>query len=341
MKFSFLGYSVEKIMEFKLDVKDLAILRYFDDFRESGKMNYEVIDGDKYYWISYHNIERELPFLELSRKSIMIRMHKLRDSGLLKHYTKKEGGTFSFYAFDKKYEELTYSKNNKENSNEIKEEKLSEELSNDKVEPLNNNLNEDYLTSKVEKIVKEELAFESDDEGKIINTQDYILDRGVENKEYPLAVKKDNGYAKKGITKINLLNNSSTKESNLLKDIVKDTIDYLNLKAEVKYKFNNTRVIDLIKKRVREGFSLEDFKAVIDKKVKVWKGSKFEEYLTPLTLFGDKFEVYLNQKIIREEDKGFNQKKNWGSEPKKLRFNNFEAREYDYEALEKKLLGWD
>ena len=44
MQFSFLGYSVKKIMEFKLDVKDVAILRYFDDFRKSGKMKYELID---------------------------------------------------------------------------------------------------------------------------------------------------------------------------------------------------------------------------------------------------------------------------------------------------------
>ena len=34
MKYSFLGYNVKKIMEFNLDVKDLAILRYFDDFTE-------------------------------------------------------------------------------------------------------------------------------------------------------------------------------------------------------------------------------------------------------------------------------------------------------------------
>ena len=57
MQFSFLGYSVKKIMEFNLDVKDVTIIRYFDDFRNSGRMNYEVIDGVKYYWISYQSIE--------------------------------------------------------------------------------------------------------------------------------------------------------------------------------------------------------------------------------------------------------------------------------------------
>ncbi|MGJ0841795.1 hypothetical protein [Clostridium tertium] len=43
MQYSFLGFSVKKIIEFDLDVKDLTILRYFNDFRESGRMNYETI----------------------------------------------------------------------------------------------------------------------------------------------------------------------------------------------------------------------------------------------------------------------------------------------------------
>ncbi|MBE6053963.1 MAG: hypothetical protein E7212_08630 [Clostridium sartagoforme] len=53
-------------------------------------MNYETIEGVKYYWISYKNIEDELPFLCLGKRSIMMRMLKLRDIGLLSHYTKKE-----------------------------------------------------------------------------------------------------------------------------------------------------------------------------------------------------------------------------------------------------------
>ena len=89
MQLSFLGYSVKKIMELDLDVKDVAILRFFDDFRKSGKMNYEIIDGVKYYWISYQSIENELPFLGLGKRSIMMRMLKLRDLGVLSHYTKK------------------------------------------------------------------------------------------------------------------------------------------------------------------------------------------------------------------------------------------------------------
>lgn len=59
MQYSFLGFSVKKIMKFDLDVKDLAILRYFDDFRDSGRMNYEVIEGEKYYWLVIKVLQRK------------------------------------------------------------------------------------------------------------------------------------------------------------------------------------------------------------------------------------------------------------------------------------------
>ena len=87
-----------------------------------------------------------------------------------------------------------------------------------------------------------------------------------------------------------------------------------------------------------EGFNLEDFKTVIDKKVEEWKGTSIERHLTAFTLFGDKFEVYLNQKIIGED--GFDRNRGFVREVRKLRFDNFEPRKYDYDDLEKKLLGW-
>ncbi|MGW7932879.1 conserved phage C-terminal domain-containing protein, partial [Staphylococcus xylosus] len=52
----------------------------------------------------------------------------------------------------------------------------------------------------------------------------------------------------------------------------------------------------LIKARIKEGFTEKEFKQVIDNKVNEWKGyPKFEVYLRPETLFGTKFESYLNQ----------------------------------------------
>ncbi len=83
-----------------------------------------------------------------------------------------------------------------------------------------------------------------------------------------------------------------------------DVIDYLNKKTNSNYKYTTRRTRDLIKARVNEGFTLDDFKTVIDKKIKVWAGTEWERYLRPETLFGTKFESYLNEKIISKKYKG-------------------------------------
>lgn len=75
----------------------------------------------------------------------------------------------------------------------------------------------------------------------------------------------------------------------------KEIIEYLNLKANTNYKYTTNKTKDLIKARYNEHFNLEDFKKVIDKKTKEWIGTEMEKYLRPETLFGNKFEGYLNQ----------------------------------------------
>ncbi|MFL7796622.1 hypothetical protein OIM93_06875 [Clostridium chauvoei] len=111
MQYSFLGFSVSKMVEFKLDMKDMAILRFFIDFRETGKMKAEVLDDNTYYWVNYNTMVEEMPFLELGKRTIMNRMLKLRDLGILTHYSKKEGGTFSYFALGPKYIELISNSN--------------------------------------------------------------------------------------------------------------------------------------------------------------------------------------------------------------------------------------
>ena len=79
----------------------------------------------------------------------------------------------------------------------------------------------------------------------------------------------------------------------------KTIIEYLNKKAGIQYKHTANKTRDLIRARFNEGFTLEDFKNVIDKKVKEWKNDlKMSQYLRPHTLFSNKFEIYLNQKPV-------------------------------------------
>ena len=75
-----------------------------------------------------------------------------------------------------------------------------------------------------------------------------------------------------------------------------DVIEYLNLKLGTNYKTSTRKTRDCIKARYNEGYRLDDFKLVIDKKYNEWNGTDMEKYLRPETLFGNKFEGYLNQK---------------------------------------------
>ena len=78
------------------------------------------------------------------------------------------------------------------------------------------------------------------------------------------------------------------------KDIYIAVLNHLNQKANKAYKPTSKATQGHINARLSEGFTLEDFYAVIDKKCAEWLGGKMEQYLRPETLFGVKFESYLN-----------------------------------------------
>lgn len=73
-------------------------------------------------------------------------------------------------------------------------------------------------------------------------------------------------------------------------------IDYLNSKAGTHYKAGSKATQQHINARLAEGFTVEDFKRVIDNMCADWLGGEWEKYLRPSTLFGSKFENYLNRK---------------------------------------------
>lgn len=84
-------------------------------------------------------------------------------------------------------------------------------------------------------------------------------------------------------------------------DSIKEIIDYLNIKTNSKYTYRNKSYNSKISARLQDGFKVEDFKTVIDKKCDDWKDTEYEQYLTPDTLFAPtKFEKYLNQKSVKK-----------------------------------------
>lgn len=84
----------------------------------------------------------------------------------------------------------------------------------------------------------------------------------------------------------------------------KEIVDYLNQKAGTNYRPSSAKTKTLIKARLNENYSFDDFKKVIDNKVIDANDTKdlFQsKYLRPETLFGTKFESYLNQKQVYKD----------------------------------------
>ena len=85
-----------------------------------------------------------------------------------------------------------------------------------------------------------------------------------------------------------------------------EIIDYLNSKCSKHYKHSNRIARDKIHARWNEGFRLEDFKLVIDVKAYDWlNDTKMNKYLRPDTLFGSKFEIYLNSVAPKQKTNNF------------------------------------
>lgn len=96
----------------------------------------------------------------------------------------------------------------------------------------------------------------------------------------------------------------------------KEIIGYLNSRLGTKYHYTNKTTQSKINARLNEGYKLDDFIVVIDKMCLEWANDeKMKAYLRPETLFGTKFESYLNRptkklttkdiKISQEEIKDF------------------------------------
>ena len=83
-----------------------------------------------------------------------------------------------------------------------------------------------------------------------------------------------------------------------------EIIDYLNKKAGTHYRASSKATQRMIKARWHEGFKLEDFQKVIDIKTAEWLDNEdMCKYLRPETLFGTKFEGYLNEKPAKSKPK--------------------------------------
>lgn len=114
------------------------------------------------------------------------------------------------------------------------------------------------------------------------------------------------------------IDNKNCRLSDKSSTVVSEIIDYLNQKTGKHFRKSIANTTRAINARIKEGFTVDDFKAVIDKKVIEWgKDERMKQYLRPQTLFGTKFESYLNQDLVDIERSANGQYSNHYGEAKK------------------------
>ena len=150
--------------------------------------------------------------------------------------------------------------------------------------------------------------------GNVYGKNIYTINHEIQNIENQDSRRSENESVENESAENLSTNNNSINIKNInnnkYKDIVevdpnkppyKEIIDYLNDKTGKVYRWQGKATQSHINARFAEGYTLEDFKNVIDNKAAEWKGGKMEQYLRPETLFGTKFEGYLNQQHGEEE----------------------------------------
>lgn len=336
MRFSIHGFDQKTAVEFGLTNDELLILRHFEDFVHSGKMDSFYEEGYMYYWVNYDKFLSDLPILNINKKRLgeimihnlgerpidltkrmetftektKIKFAKRKYVGVLKSKTLKNSdvGVRSYFSFANKFYELKL---------DITDSDL--DINNHVVKiPLGCSKN---TTTHVVKIPQPLEYFYYNKDSSIkdssindINTYSLSSENGRVCENLPIGHSETHPRAcgdlpvghvvtinKTNINKTNLTNNiyssaEQKEEKTKDKEIYKRIVDYLNKTADKSFKSTTKKTISLIDARLKEGFTEEEFYKVIDNKVLNWlNDNKMNAYLRPETLFGNKFESYLNE----------------------------------------------
>ncbi|AFU16587.1 gp45 [Bacillus thuringiensis MC28] len=115
---------------------------------------------------------------------------------------------------------------------------------------------------------------------------------------------------------LEIINTSSSDESDTKVSIpYQEILNYLNEKADKNFNHKAESHKKLIRARWNEGYTVENFKTVIDNKVSQWlgkfdkEGKPLDQYLRPSTLFALKhFDNYLNETVKGENSNASSKK---------------------------------
>lgn len=295
MRVEVLGFKQEELMRQGVSLDEALILRDIEDFINSGKTATYFCeeDGKVYHWILYDKILDDIPILGISKERLSrIINYNLSEKpedyeekynccsqatrkdmarrkylGLLKGLVVKSvaEGTKSYFRFTDKFYDI-----------------------------------------------REEIFLDTDttfmsgaSSQKSAIRHDKKVERGSQKSAIGYDKKVRRGSNKKVVsdtTKKCYQTRQKSETKDIYINIYIDIVEYLNKKANKNYKHNSDKTRRFIDARLNEGFTLEDFKKVIDNKCRSWlNDERMNQYLRPETLFGTKFEAYLNEMPISQK----------------------------------------
>lgn len=303
MKFTISGFNQRKLIEFGLDLKDAALLRYFVDFKDTNSMSMLIIDNKPYYWVKYEHLKNDLPILGINSNVVLRRrLKKLEECGVLEHHHNLQGGSYSYYALGSAYKCLLEEEKELKDFNNMEDNTVSDPQTKkfkgqtEKFNPLN---------SKVQPLKPKSLTPQTE---KFKQNNPSTKDKSTKDNNKKEKRKKE--------TEFDIAINNYTENENL-KTIL---YEFIKHRKAIKATMTTLALNKLLKK-------LDSLAANDSEKIKILENS---------ILNGWKGIFPLSDKNASTKNNNNNAKSNKIAPG----FNNFEGRHYDdYADLERQLLG--
>ena len=287
MRIEVLGFKQEELMKQGVSLDEALILRDIEDIINSGKTATYFCeeDGKMYHWIFYNKVLDDIPILNISKERLArIIIHNLCE--------KPED-------FDEKFESCS------ERTQKDMRQRKYLGLLKSKVVKNTAEGTRSYFTFTDKFYEMREEIFSEDSmtntsEGCDVNVEWARRKRLVRQNENVGRGSDGNVFSDK--TKTCSRTRRKRRNKDIYINIYIDIVEYLNKKANKNYKHNSDKTRRFIDARLNEGYTLEDFKKVIDNKCRSWlNDERMNQYLRPETLFGTKFEAYLNEMPISQK----------------------------------------
>lgn len=287
MRVEVLGFKQEELMRQGVSLDEALILRDIEDIINSGKTATYFCeeDGKMYHWIFYNKVLDDIPILNISKERLArIITHNLCE--------KPED-------FDEKFKSCS-----ERTKKDMRQRKYLGLLKSKVVKNTAEGTRSYFTFTDKFYEMREEIFSEegmtNTSEGCDVNVEWARRKRLVRQNENVGRGSDGNAFSDK--TKTCSRTRRKRRNKDIYINIYIDIVEYLNEKTGKNYKHNSDKTRRFIDARLNEGFTLEDFKKVIDNKCRSWlNDERMNQYLRPETLFGTKFESYLNETTVSKK----------------------------------------